>query len=221
MIMKRIFIATNANKIVSGVEKRYHSKMFTIAQQLENSQLLGYCESSESFVSVENDNEATGISLFIVFDSIQKLTVGIGTSDDYLLRHTIDNDALIGRFSNGNIKQGRNTTFPKDLYSLVWPIVLEEGDQKADRILKLLFPPEDDILEAKLNLLHLCLTPDGVKKISGIKNYHLIQSIVENIKVEEEAEESILEYLGKTNPEDCFSQGYISALTKLRFVLLG
>lgn len=75
----------------------------------------------------------------------------------------------------------------------------------------------DKELEAKLNLLHLCLTPTGAKEAKLIHDYHLIKNIVESVMISKD--ESVIEYLAKQT--DCFDhENYLLPLTKLRNELL-
>lgn len=74
----------------------------------------------------------------------------------------------------------------------------------------------DPVLEAKLEILHECLTPEGALTANQINGYSLIANIVESIKIEDK---NLIDYLASQS--DCFSDNYISKLTVLRKALLG
>lgn len=79
----------------------------------------------------------------------------------------------------------------------------------------------DPELEAKLNLLHQCLTPAGAKEARSITNYDLIKNLVDNVKIKfnEGEEKDIIDYL--STQTDCFDEdNYIKPLSKLRDALL-
>jgi hypothetical protein len=88
----------------------------------------------------------------------------------------------------------------------------------------------DPHLEAVLELLHTCLTPDGAKVARGVQNYHLIKNQVESIKVSVTKDDGngnqvteevpVIDYLKDLSADEVFEDEYIKPLEKLRDELL-
>lgn len=73
-----------------------------------------------------------------------------------------------------------------------------------------------NLLEAQLNTLHQCLTPEDAAKVAEVNNYDLIKNFVvtDNITVDD----FIHKYL--VGEKDCFTDTYLNRLTQLRDSLL-
>lgn len=130
------------------------------------------------------------------------------------------NGASIGYYS-GVFQNGDESGF-KELLTKVKDVTDTHDDNKGEKFQKLF--GYDPILEAKLNLLHQCLTKEGADKATDVEGYHLIKDDVEQVKVKDDGgnekteEIGVLEYLKAQS--DPFDKNYINALTKLRDALL-
>lgn len=79
----------------------------------------------------------------------------------------------------------------------------------------------DDILEAKLNLLHQCLTPQGAKDVSTLENFNLVKDLELETVDNNNKIITVEKYISqKFNGDDPFHPDYIKALTDLRDELL-
>jgi hypothetical protein len=77
-------------------------------------------------------------------------------------------------------EQDGNAVLPYNNFKKAW----KDNDGDKRKTFKAIwdFFDGDPILEAKLNLLHQCLTPNEAKKATQIPNYHLIKDVVESVK---------------------------------------
>lgn len=111
-------------------------------------------------------------------------------------------------------EQDGNAVLPYNNFKKAWKD--NNGDKRKTFKAIWDFFDGDPILEAKLNLLHQCLTPNEAKKATQIPNYHLIKDVVESVKINNE---KVVEYL--TKQSNCFDEeSYIKPLTALRDTLL-
>jgi hypothetical protein len=228
--MKRVFISTNGS--LRGLyrgdavkEKKLQNCNLTL---LNNNDVVYYNFETNVF-----DTNSVNSSLIVIKDSsptnnespVNSLIQNINTETDFLLHHSREPNHqifVVKKFHNK--KPGQHTPGNEHLYQPVFDIIFDENVYGLDKVVKIFevlgFTDEEvkekDELEAKLSLLHKCLTPDEAKSATQIPNYNLIKDMVESIMINNEP---VIEYL--TKQSDCFDEeNYIKPLTTLRDKLL-
>ena len=87
-----------------------------------------------------------------------------------LLHHTTISNVVKSAFDSGLVKPGMHEQNDNGLYAPVFKVLLNDSiTEKLPKILKILgFTDTEvqgkEILESKLNFLHHCLTPEGLKE---------------------------------------------------------
>jgi hypothetical protein len=134
---------------------------------------------------------------------------------DYKYRHKFGltnnfADKIKGELESHHIKESPHNK----LYKCLFPF---QNDRLANLVS--IFP--NPILEAKLNLLHKCLTPEGAKVVKGELDKHLgyFKDIKDDVKKINHNGKTVVEHLSEQT--NCFDEdNYIKPLSKLRDALL-
>ena len=164
--------------------------------------------------------------VYLILDTLTILTetVVVNSKQDFLLFHNQTTNEIKNLFDVNHIKEGHQTQLPEHFYKPVFEILVDNAkNNKFIEILKILgFTQEQvderDTLEAKLNLLHLCLTPSEAKKAKDVEGYSLIKDLVESVTLEG-SDIRIIDHLA--TQEDCFDENnYLKPLRALRDKLL-
>ena len=173
-----------------------------------------------------------GWQVLLVSDQlIDGETFNISDNETYIMYHTNPEETELDNFLNGKSykhkKKGqheREDQWGYNLINYIFNAYSLEGFniQKYDDAIKKIIDWFDfnEELEAKLELLHKCLTPGGAENARDISNYDTIKTKVENVKIKCGEEKIItINYLSKQS--DCFDKDtYIDPLTDLRDALL-
>lgn len=172
---------------------------------------IGYDHSTNNFVSNKSDSDIILIQDSAKKDELEQAGLKFNRSLDFFLHHTNAN-ALLNDQNNlfQNVAQGLHEPNTHHKYRPVFDIILDKKEDKLNRILKELGFTDTQLykketLESKLNFLHHCLTPDGLKEEEVTKS--------EWAKLDEFTKL-------KSAGDGPFGDNYLSALRTLRDKLL-
>lgn len=147
--------------------------------------------------------------VFLIHQDLNSIIVD--KSNACLLRHTTITESVVNAFNPNLIKTGQHEQGEASLYAPIFKILLNEAiTEKLTEILKILGFTDTEVrekntLESKLNFLHHCLTPDGLK----------------NEEVANSDWAMLEEFTKLTAAKDGpFGENYLSALRTLRDKLL-
>ena len=216
--MKRIFISSKLNKLALALAPEIPPQF---------NQYLSPVFNENKFISSlsENGQFQIGTNLtskvILINDELTNLgNITINQDDDYLLYHNTTKETITTLFKY-KVK-GHNMPNDESLYRPVLKIIFDGRNEKAERIIEFLFPPAEKILDVKLNLLHLCLTPESAKNAREVTDYYLIKEEVERCNMPIDSNLLVIDHLAIQNPSDCFDEEkYIKPLSLLRDKLLG
>ncbi len=206
---KRIIISTSWDKLDFLSNREQKGLIF-----IEDNPFIGYNHEQNKFESKKTDSDIILIQDIASQDILQNDGFIFKKATDYFLHHTNENgliDVQEDLFAK-SIK-GQHGTAEEHKYKPVFDIILNSEDNKLNKILNFLGFTEEKIkeeneLEAKLNLLHLCLTPDGLLEAEEL--------LVDDWNVKEKEFKSLKE----VSYNGAFNENYVIALVALRDKLL-
>jgi hypothetical protein len=204
--MERIIISTSWDKLNFLRRRRTEKNL----QLIGTNKFIFYDHTSQNFVVNKADS-----NIILIQDTATEANLtalNINKDTDYFLHHTNENGLLEVQdtlFQNNRIAQGLHEPLDEHKYQPVFNIILDNENNKFNRILgQLNFTPQEiakkETLEAKLNFLHQCLTPDGLGTATIDASW---------------SAETQFEALKQVN-DGPFGENYIKALTTLRDKLL-
>jgi hypothetical protein len=215
--MKRIIISTSWEKLIFLGKERQNKNLDLLNTNL----FVGYNPDSDTFEAAKADT-----NLILIKDTATKenlIVAGLlfNKETDYFLHHTNDNalSEELGVLFGEKICEGLHETAPKYKYKPVFDIILDQKIQNAERaekIIEELFPKGQDILEAKLEILHNCMAFEIIPELPQLLN--------EKHKEHYEAFKKAISTLKKENGNfktDGTKKDHINALTDLRKAMLG
>jgi hypothetical protein len=224
--MKRVFISTDFDRILNlfAEEKDKEDKaekMFIIINSKEKNLPAFYNVEKNCFLKQNNSSQ-----IILLRDTLVKLeNINIDDNNDYLLYHSITKSAIRGLFKKS--KLGHHEPEEECHYKPVFDIILDEEGNKFNRIMNFLFPPEKDLLETKLVILHKCLAFEEISNINWEVDGTIIltdkktgESKILPEKITDNVVKDKFEILKGLKTSGPFGDEYINALTELRDCLL-
>lgn len=203
--MKRIFINTDFTRLknnIIGVIDNY----FGIELLSDLSRVLYYNQVNGTFQTDKCES-----NIVLIKDEIDNFDFsGFGINEnDYLLHHSRPENFGVNEFNSKRKKGMHEINDP--VYTPVFDIIFDiiPNTEKANKIIDFLFPKEEVILEAKLELLHNCLAFTTAPILDPV--------LVEKYKIQFQ---SFLVAVKGLNTDGTEAK-HIEALTDLRKALLG
>ncbi len=149
---KRIIISTSWYNL-TFLRRRQEEKSL---QLLENNLFIGYCYLSNEFVALKSDTDIILIKDTATKEELVNANINFNKDTDYFLHHTNENGLINeqGELFGSKIQKGAHDPRPDDLYQPVFEKILDNEPNKSQGIIDFLFPPIEDLLKAKLQLLH-------------------------------------------------------------------
>ena len=204
-MIKRIFISTNEtlHGLFNFDNDNFKKLLDSQLSELTKYDVLYY--NGKTF-----DTSSKSSNIIVISDASEKQLTSINPDTDLLLHHAKTRehiDRVVNKFEGKKV-QGEH---PNVYYTAVFKIIFNDKiTDKLSEILKVLGftdkeVQEKEVLESKLNFLHLCLTPDRLTKQEVTKS--------------EWTELSEFEILKNAN-DGPFGDKYIEALRNLRDKLL-
>jgi len=207
--MKRVFISTDStlhgifNNDIAVLQKVNNSNL-----NLLNTNDIVYYDFANSIF----DLTFTTSSIIIVKDSSTTALKNIKEDTDFLLHHsrTEEHQRMVVTPFKGRKKPGMHSNRVEDLYKPILKFLFDDGEDKLNRILGVLGFTDSQVqkeneLESKLNFLHHCLTPAGLRKAE--------------LKAEWDAETEF-DVLAAVKTDGPFGDTYLKSLRTLRDKLL-
>ncbi|MBK8370391.1 MAG: hypothetical protein IPL20_03235 [Saprospiraceae bacterium] len=181
--MKRIIISTNYAKLDDILESRNVLNLISINSDF----FTGYCEEKEEFVSKKNDAALILIQDNATITQLKDAGLIFNKETDHFLHHKNENALL--SYQNILFKywtDGMHETVHEHKYKPVFEIILDDKDNKAERIIQFLFPQKRKDIQTRLQILHQCLVPselENIKDVSEeiIKDFESFKTEIEGI----------------------------------------
>ncbi len=215
----------NNHEFLSGIGFTKTDEVYKTTTYLSNDTMVSISDDKCSIIAITEINGFQG-GIFLIPDSkIQKL---FGTDNSLILNTEFkilyhgQTKNEYGQYIDKLINKSKGSEKTNEVlgskYHELAQLIQKPSIHSIDGFISKI-STFDSILESKLNLLHLCLTPSGATLAKSAEDYSLIKQEVEKLKISEE--KSIIDYLGEQEIDDCLDEEkYLKYLATLRDALL-